>query len=209
VACHFCDSLHHVTLIEEGKDAHCKTCGHVLYRNRPQSLERAIAFGLMGVICLAGMLFLPFISLESHGNTASTTGLETVFRLWETGGSIISMAVLLFIMLLPLIQLFGLLYLCIPLLGGLAVPWMPKVARLLQSLQAWVMVEVFFLGTLVSLLKLVKLADIELGLGFWSMIGLMLSLAAAVGGIDRLELWDRIEVARKRRTSQQEGTVPC
>jgi len=89
---------------------------------------------------------------------------------------------------------------------------MVPVTKLMQGLQSWVMVEVFFLGTLVSLLKLVKLADITLGLGFWSMVGLMLSLAAAVGGIDKLELWDRIEVAyRRKKTSDVsvEGGVEC
>ena len=61
------------------------------------------------------------------------------------------------------------------------------------------MVEVFFLGVIVSLLKLVKLADVELGIGFWSVAGLMVCVAGAVGGIDRTELWDRIEIADHQR----------
>lgn len=59
------------------------------------------------------------------------------------------------------------------------------------------MVEVFFLGAIVSLLKLTKLAEIELGVGFWAVAGLMLSLAGAIGAIDRNELWDRIESAEQ------------
>lgn len=74
------------------------------------------------------------------------------------------------------------------------------------------MVEVFFLGTMVSLLKLMKLADVSMGFGFWSMIALMLSLAASVSGIDRIELWDRIEVALARKDQEDaavEGGVEC
>jgi len=212
VACHFCDSLHDVELIEEGQTAYCNTCGSTLYTNRPQSLERAFAFGLTGVLFLLGMLFLPFITMEAQGNNLTTSAGETVIRLWLTGGPIISFAVAIFIFILPFLQLASLIYLCLPLLSGRAFPGMVPVTKLMQGLQSWVMVEVFFLGTLVSLLKLVKLADITLGLGFWSMVGLMLSLAAAVGGIDKLELWDRIEVAYRRRKTPDvsvEGGVEC
>ncbi len=212
VACHFCDSLHEVELIEEGQTAYCNTCGSELYANQPQSLERAFAFGLTGLLFLLGMLLLPFITMDAQGNNLTTSAGETVIRLWLTGGMIISIAVAIFIFFLPFLQLSCLIYLCLPLLNGRAFPGMVPVAKLMQALQSWVMVEVFFLGTLVSLLKLVKLADISLGLGFWSMIGLMLSLAAAVGGIDKLELWDRIEVAYKRKTSPDtsvEGGVEC
>ncbi len=89
---------------------------------------------------------------------------------------------------------------------------MQLVGYLFQVIQPWIMVEVFFLGTMVSLLKLMKLADVSMGLGFWSMIALMLSLAASVSGIDRIELWDRIEVALAQKNTEGaavEGGVEC
>lgn len=137
---------------------------------------------------------------------------ETVLRLWLEGGEFISLAVFVFIFLLPLTILVSLLYLCIPLSNGRALPGMELAARIFQTVQPWVMVEVFFLGTMVSLLKLMKLADVTMGLGFWSMIALMLSIAASVGGIDRIELWDRIEVAIARKKNDKlavEGGVEC
>ncbi|MDA7877163.1 paraquat-inducible protein A [Akkermansiaceae bacterium] len=212
VACHFCDSLHKVELIEEGQSASCLTCGSLLYRNRPQSLERAIAFGLSGIIFFFGMLFLPFITMDAQGNSMTVNAGETVLRLWLEGGEFISLAVFVFIFLLPLTILVSLLYLCIPLSNGRALPGMELAARIFQTVQPWVMVEVFFLGTMVSLLKLMKLADVTMGLGFWSMIALMLSIAASVGGIDRIELWDRIEVAIARKKNDKlavEGGVEC
>ncbi len=209
VACHFCDTLHQVDLIEEGQQALCMTCHQALYRNRPQSLSRAVAFGITGSLFFIGMLFLPFITLKAQGNVSVTTAGETVLRLWENGGTIIAGAVFLFIILLPLIQLCCLLYLCIPLSFGKNFPGMVFTGRLFQAIKAWVMVEVFFLGTIVSLLKLVKVAEVTMGFGFWSMIGLMISLAAGVGGIDRMELWDRIEVANARKKEPVEGGLQC
>lgn len=199
-------------MIEEGQSASCRTCGNLLYRNRPQSLERAVAFGLSGLIFFFGMLFFPFITMEAQGNAMTVSSSETVIRLWLEGGHFIALAVFIFIFLLPLIILFSLLYLCIPLSIGRTLPGMISTARTFYAVQPWVMVEVFFLGTMVSLLKLMKLADVTMGLGFWSMIALMISLAASVGGIDRIELWDRIEVAIARKKNDQqavEGGVEC
>lgn len=212
VACRFCDSLHEVELIEEGQSASCNTCGALLYRNRPQSLERAIAFGLSGTLFLIGMLALPFITLDVQGSATTVSMVETAVRLWLQGGHTIAITVLVSIFVLPLTILFSLLYICIPLSRGKTLPGVQLVGYLFQVIQPWVMVEVFFLGTMVSLLKLMKLADVSMGLGFWSMIALMLSLAASVSGIDRIELWDRIEVALAQKNTEDaavEGGVEC
>ncbi len=55
----------------------------------------------------------------------------------------------------------------------------------------------FLLGVLVSLLKLNQLAEVHFGMGFWAFGAVMLCMAAAVSGIDRDELWDRLEVAKR------------
>lgn len=198
MACHFCDTLHELDLIEEGTAAHCKECGFVLYHNRSSSLQRAVAFGVTALSLFTLMLIFPFISMDAQGNVSAVTVPGAIVSLWKEGGQLIAISVALFVIVLPFILLTFLLYLCIPLLFGVGVPGNRFVMRTFQSLQAWVMVEVFFLGAIVSLLKLVKLADIELGIGFWSVAGLMVCLAGAVSGIDRTELWDRIEIADHR-----------
>ena len=199
VACHFCDTLHEVQVVEEGLAAHCKNCQSILYRNRPNSLQRSVAFGLTA-LCLMVLIFIfPFITMNAQGNISSVTVPGAVYMLWGSGSPVISMSVAVFVLALPLALLTTLLYLCIPLSFGKTLPGSARVMRSFLALQPWVMVEVFFLGAIVSLLKLVKLADIELGIGFWSVAGLMICIAGAVGGIDRIELWDRIELSDHHR----------
>ena len=41
------------------------------------------------------------------------------------------------------------------------------------------------------------MATLHFGAGFWALGALMLCMASAVAGIDRNELWDRLEVARE------------
>lgn len=198
VACEYCDTLHESVPLAEGTSAYCGNCGRVLYHNRPESLQRATALGV-AVLLLAGLMtFFPFLSLDSAGGESRMAVLEGVVHMWNAGSRIVAVAVGLFVLVLPLLLGSGLLFLCLPLAAGRYVPGMEKVMRLLQAAESWVMVEVFFLGALVSLLKLVKLAKVELGVGFWAMAGLMICLAGALGGIDRLEMWDRIEHARRK-----------
>lgn len=201
-ACPFCDTLHEAALIEEGSAAHCRQCGAVLYRNKKGSLPRAVAFGITALSCFILMFVFPFISLDAQGNSVVVSVPGAVHRLWQEGGIFISINVALFVIALPFLQLLALLLICTPLLYGFAFPKSRPLLRFFQSLQSWGMIEVFFLGAIVSLLKLIKIADIDLGIGFWAVAGLMTSLAGAIGGIDRRELWDRIESAEsKRRTT--------
>ena len=57
------------------------------------------------------------------------------------------------------------------------------------------MVEVFLLGTLVSLAKLAHLAHVQPGIALWSFAALMVLLAAAAAAFDPHALWERAETA--------------
>jgi len=137
--------------------------------------------------------------MNAQGNMNSVTVPGAVVMLWKSGGALIACTVAIFVIVLPVTLICSLLYLCIPLSHGKCLPGSAGIMRCFLSIQPWVMVEIFFLGTIVSLLKLIKLADVELGIGFWSVAGLMLCIAGAVGGIDKIELWDRLELAESRR----------
>lgn len=186
-------------LIGEGEKATCGECGQVLYRNRKSSLSRAVSYGFTALCLMMMAMIFPFISMDVFGNKGTVSVPGAVASLWAAGGGAISLCIAVFVIGLPFLLVCSLLYLCVPLMTGRALPYATKVMCWFQALQPWVMVEVFFLGAMISLLKLVKLAQVDLGVGFWAVAGLMFCLAGAVGGIDKVELWDRLELALKRR----------
>jgi paraquat-inducible protein A len=55
------------------------------------------------------------------------------------------------------------------------------------------MVEVFLISVIVSLVKLIHLADVQLGLSFWSYAVLGVCFTATLASLDRLTLWRAIE----------------
>jgi paraquat-inducible protein A len=60
----------------------------------------------------------------------------------------------------------------------------------------WSMVEVFLLGVLVALVKLLHLASVVPGVALWSFGAMMLLHAAAWSAFDARALWARLERRR-------------
>jgi paraquat-inducible protein A len=195
-ACHFCDTLHEASPVNEGNAARCVRCGGLLYQNRPASLVRATAFSVSALILMVLVHVFPFLTMDAASMRRNLTLIGAASALIEEEAPILGVSILLFTVVTPLLLAGGMMYVCAPLMIGRAAPGACGVAKWMYRSEPWNMVEVFLLGVLVSLMKLAKVADVHFGIGFWAFAGVMLCMAAAVAGIDREELWDRLEVAR-------------
>ncbi len=195
-ACHFCDTLHQSFPVEEGTAARCVRCGALLYQNRPASLARASAFSLAALLLMALVHVFPFLTMDAAGMRRNLTLTGAATALMDEDAPILGATIILFTIVTPLMLAGGIIYVCLPLMFGRAAPGACHAAKWMYRSEPWNMVEVFLLGVLVSLLKLAKVADVHFGIGFWAFAGVMLCMAGAVAGIDREELWDRLEVAK-------------
>jgi paraquat-inducible protein A len=108
--------------------------------------------------------FLGFKVGAQIQETTLATGVETLYSqgMWE-----IAILVFLTTILLPFMQLVGLISIHLPLKLNRIPYKLPLVLRYLQSIKPWCMVEVFMLGILVSVVKLAKMATLVPGVGFW------------------------------------------
>jgi paraquat-inducible protein A len=195
-ACHFCDTLHDASPVEEGMAARCARCNALLYQNRPASLARASAFSIAALLLMLLVHVFPFLTMDAASMRRHLTLVGAAGALIREDAPILGTSVILFTIITPLALAGGMIYVCLPLIFGRAAPGAGTVAKWMYRSEPWNMVEVFLLGVLVSLLKLAKVADVHFGIGFWAFGGVMLCMAAAVAGIDREELWDRLEVAK-------------
>ena len=77
------------------------------------------------------------------------------------------------------------------------IPWlMAPVFRFAGGLQPWSMMEVFLIGIIVALVKLLGMAQIVPGVALWSFALLIVTLAAAAANMDSRVVWDRVEYPR-------------
>lgn len=198
-ACHFCDAVQPAPRLREGQLARCGHCGEILYQNRPRSLSRATGFAMAAIVFTFLAHSFPFLTMQAASSRTELGLLESAKALLANGDPLLAMLSMLFTVVAPTLLIAGLLYLAAPLMYGRALPGATVIARLIQRSEPWSMLEVFLLGFIVSLLKLGHLAEIEFDIGLWALVALVLCLAGAMAGMDRRELWDRLELARQRK----------
>jgi paraquat-inducible protein A len=196
LACHECDLLQREIALAPGGTARCPRCGAVLYRNTPDGLDRTLAYALAAAALFVVANAFPIVGLEAQGFRSSTTLLGTVQALHKDEMTSVAALVFVTTILMPALNIGALLYMLLPLKLGRVPLGLPAVFRLVDAVRPWGMVEVFMLGTLVSLTKLAHLAHVEPGIALWSFGVLMFLVAAAAASFDAHALWARVEAAR-------------
>jgi paraquat-inducible protein A len=193
-ACQDCDWLQRLGAIPEGAMALCARCGGVLRRRRRNSVERTLALTLAASVLFAVANAFPFLAFDMRGQVTQTTLATGVVDLYRQGLPEIAALVGFTAVLAPFLQLSLLLYVLLPIHLG-RMPWqMARAFRLLRHVQPWSMMEVFMVGILVAITKLVDMAQVVPGLALWAFAGLIFVLAGAMASLDPEAVWERLEV---------------
>ena len=158
--------------------------------------ERALALTLAAAVLFVVANSFPFLSFEMKGEVTQTTLMTGIVDLYQQGKAELSVLVALTILLAPLTQIALLIYMLAPLRLN-RMPWaLPYAFRLLRHAQPWSMMEVFMIGILVAIPKLMGMASVIPGLALWAFVLLMLVLAGATAAFDPESVWQRREARR-------------
>ena len=196
IACHECDAIHRIKPLAPKVAAHCIRCGAVLYKHKPNSLDRTLAFALGGLILFILANSFPFLGLKIGAQVRETTLITGIHELYIQGMQVIAILVLLTTVLVPATQMMCLFYILLPLKFGRIPKRLPWVLRFLQRIQPWGMMEVFMVGILVSVVKLAKMAKIIPGISLYSFLALIFVLAAMSVSLDSHLIWEKWEASR-------------
>lgn len=196
-ACPECDCLQREVAVPENGQAECIRCGAELWRNKPASLDRTLAF-LMG----AAMLFLvanmfPIMRLDAQGLETSSTLAGTAWALHKEGMTSVALLVFVTAVLAPTLEVALMLYLLVPLRMGVVPRGLALAFRVVNAIEPWGMVEVFMLGALVALVKLRHIATVHPGAALYAMAGFIMLLSAAAASFENRALWERVDELRK------------
>lgn len=191
-ACHECDLLQRLPPLPAGGAARCPRCGALLHRRRADSLQRALALTLAGVILFAVANSFPFLGFQLQAQIQETILVTGIYKLYTQGLVGLATLVLLTTVLFPAVQLAGLLYILVPLRFDRRPRGLAPVYRCVRALQPWSMMEVFMLGILVALVKLAKMATILPGVSLFAFMALIFALAGVSAVLDPEGVWERI-----------------
>lgn len=193
IACHECDLIQRLPLLSGAGTVRCIRCGAVLYQKRHNSIDRTLALAIAGLILFFLANSFPFLSFKLEAQIRETTLITGVRELYAQGLAEIAILVLITTVLVPLIQMIGMIYVLLPLKMGFMLWKVPPVFRFVRGLQPWSMMEVFMLGILVSIVKLAKMAKIVPGIALFSFLGLIFVLAAMMVSLDPHLIWEKWE----------------
>jgi len=196
IACHECDLIHRIRTLPPKGSANCIRCGAVLYKHKPNSLDRTLAFAMAGLILFILANSFPFLGLKIGAQFRETNLITGIYELYVQGMQVIAILVLLTTVLVPFTQMMCLFYIILPLKFGRLPKRLPGVLRFLNSLQPWSMMEVFMVGILVSVVKLAKMAKIIPGVALFSFLALIFVLAAMTASLDSHLIWEKWENRR-------------
>ena len=197
IACHECDLLHRIPEHEGPRCvSRCRRCNAALHTGVENSIDRTLALTLAGMVLFVVANSFPLLAFKLQGQESQATLISGVIDLYNQGKWEIAILVLLTTIVAPLFQLLLHLYVFLPLKFN-RIPWnMAKVFRFTQSLTPWSMMEVFLIGIIVSIVKLVGMAQIVPGLALWSFALLIVTLAAAAANLDSRVVWNRVGYQR-------------
>jgi paraquat-inducible protein A len=191
MVCHECDLLVDVPLLKEHDKAFCPRCEYLLAANRPNAAEKILALSVTALTFLVLANSFEFISLSASGQEQTVKLIESVNILFEQH-VLLAGIVFATIIGVPGILLVGMGYVSVSLRLSKRLPGTHWALRWSLHMLPWSMAEIFLVGILVSFIKIVALARVELGISFWAYVFFTVSLMLVILNIDRRELWRRV-----------------
>jgi paraquat-inducible protein A len=201
IACHECDALLARRSLPLHTTANCPRCGTVLYRGVSQHLDRVAAMTLAALFTFLIAQAFPIVELDANGIISETTLIGAIVALWDENMQIVAALVFCSTILFPLCELVALLYVLIPLRAGYVPAGFNLVLRAIQAVRPWGMIEVFMLGVLVTLVKMVSLARVIPEAALFAFGALTLMIAVVVS-FDPGALWNIAERLPRRRAAR-------
>ena len=198
VACPQCDLLMVSPRLAGSQRALCSRCGGLIRRAGTDSIDRALALSAAALILFLPANFLPILSLNMLGKVSDVTMVGAVKVMFSGGLPLVGLMVIFCSILAPLATT-GLLFVVLASLrAGRCPGFLPGWFRFYQHLDSWAMLEVYMIALLVSIIKLLDMARVEVGLGLFCFIGLMITHLASKAVLDRAAVWEGIETACTR-----------
>jgi len=196
VCCHECDELVAIPHPYREGRFKCPECGSLLFRHKSGMIEKMYALSISALILFGVTNYFPFLSFEVASNFSHANFFTSVIYLSKEGEYILSLAILMTTIVIPLLRIVLFLALFAPLYHKHIPSYAINVLKTLEYSTPWGMLDVFLIGVLVSLVKLVKMGSIVAGTSLWAFGVLVFVLAYMQVVYNPHQIWDLIDKNR-------------
>jgi paraquat-inducible protein A len=191
VICSYCDTVHRRVAPVGRETMRCVTCGSPIYRGNGD-LGAMLAVTVTAAIAFLVANALPLLTLTSGGHQTRATLWHAIAASYDSELPFVAIALTLTLIVAPAIELGLLLWLLVPLCLWVRPLAFVSMMGLLRALRPWRMIEVFFLGVIVAVVKLAALATALPGWGMFG-VAVMAFALASLSSFDQGALWRRAD----------------
>ncbi len=177
LVCPQCDLLALPASLRANEVSRCPRCGVELDRGTYASREAALAIAAAAAQLWILMNVFPLVELSLAGTQRRTTLSGAVVALATHGMPALAALVFLTAVAAPGAEIALALYALARLESVAQSGALGRMIRWFRTLRRWSMVDVFMLGSLVSIVKLAHLADLVVGPALWACAALLPVLA--------------------------------
>ncbi|WGF86592.1 paraquat-inducible protein A [Marinivivus vitaminiproducens] len=187
--CHDCDLVQQVSHCPVGGIARCARCDAKIYTPRHNGIENSLMLTLAALCMFVVAVSFPIMSMTIEGQTQEASLWSAVVGMEEAGMPELAILVFLTAIGIPFLKLAAMIYVLVPVRSGRRPPGLGWIFRLIGKAGPWAMTEVFLLGLIVAYVKLVDLAQVQLGIALFAFVAQMFLMAAADAALDRYSVW--------------------
>jgi len=197
-SCHECDEISKVNDIYKPGRYKCSNCGHLLFSYRPGMIEKIVAYNLAALILFFVTNYFPFLSFHVVGLVSHANFTTSIYYLFNEGEYLMGGVILMTTIIVPLSRIILYLMLCTPLYFGYFPRYATQMLKLIEKFLPWGMLDVFLVGVLVSIVKLVKMGTVIPGTSLWAFMIMVFVLAAAQASFNPHQIWDIIGEEKRK-----------
>jgi paraquat-inducible protein A len=191
--CLDCGQLQIVPPQAPGSVARCNRCNAELRRVWNDTLTRGLALnlaalGLLVIACTATLL-----TVSTFGMYRSATVFTGPMGFGQQNVWTLALVVAFMSALAPFLRLVLVSYVLLAFHIQRPPPHLHHAFRVAEKIRPWAMIDVYLLGVFVAVTELPSTVHVEIGLGLYALVVLMVLLVASEALLDRQAVWEALE----------------
>lgn len=164
-----------VPYLPEDQVASCPRCDNTLITRIKGCHSKVFAYGIAALILQGVSCLFPFMAINIEGISQQIALFDVLIVFFYFDKAALASLLLLTIIFLPALYLTGLMTLFA--MARHSSPkerypgdhhWVKRLFRFVFCIEPWLLVDIFFIGALVSIIKMASLSDISIGIAFWT-----------------------------------------
>jgi len=193
IACQQCDALYDTPILKQGQSAKCTRCGCLLAERKVDSIDRSFFWSIAGIILSVPAIYLPIMGVALLGQYNQATLFDCILALIDRGFFMIATLVFLFTLAIPIVRLLGAFYITYSFKFNRLKPSLLYFFRAYHHLDNWAMLNVFMLGIVVSMYKLLDDTELSVNMGLLAFILWLICSTIASSALDQDYIWQELE----------------